>query len=137
MKIRTFRSRTRRSNGATPTTLSVEEYSQIDSDIEYLPTLSTSIISLWGIMLKTTQLFCLRSQKRQTFGAGRARGEVSKTAKFARLGPPILGQFRGKLENLTPHISSPKGFSGAISASGDSGPRVELKFQNWPTPAAP
>jgi len=108
---------------------------------EYNPRLRVRIITyvyifrpeLRGHNVEKDLTFLFTELETRTFRLCRSRGEVSKNAKFGPIGPPFGGQFRGKLEILTTHISSPKG-----SVSGDSRSRVvELKFRNWSVSGAP
>ena len=71
------------------------------------------------------------TQRHQISNDGSPWGELSKNTNFPPGGPPVLGEFGGKVEILNPNISSPKGGSDPILVSYDAPPSEELKFQSW------
>ena len=66
-------------------------------------------MSLWSSILKKNFLGRLWTQDHQIFRAGSPRQGLSKNADIPPVGPPVFGEFRGKVEILNPNISSPKG----------------------------
>ena len=65
------------------------------------------------------------------FRADSPRGDLSENTNLAPGGPPVFGEFRGKIETLNPNISSPKGVSDPILVPYDAPPWGEVKFQKW------
>ena len=55
--------------------------------------------------------------------------DLSENANITPGGPPVLGEFRGKVEILNPNFSSPKGARGPVPAPYDAPRRVELTFR--------
>jgi len=87
-------------------------------------------------MLKKLQLRCIWTLAHKIFKACSPPLVLSKNVKLGGGGLPNCWEIWTKFQNLTPNISSPKGFGGPILTSGDSWPRGQLKFRNWgPSPS--
>jgi len=104
-----------------------------------LPTITTllrgvqRVLSLWDVMFQKLQLFCFWTLAHKIFRACSPPQGLSKNIKFWGGGPPNFWEIWTKVQNISPHISSPKGILGPILVRGDVGTTGLLNFQNWGT----
>ena len=77
------------------------------------------------------QIRCFWTLAHKNFRACSPSLALSKNVKFGGGGLPNFGEIWTKVQNLTPNISSPKGFGGPILALCDRGTWALLKFLNW------